>query len=593
MASSTSADCGPDPPCIAREHGDTMTLQEAFAAWGMSECLDYTLPSAWRFEVVASAKDEAEMLEQLSIGKPFFAPKEYASDVHAKCDDALTYITRKRWNKFPRPRIAFKGGWGRPGGLLADHTQLKLCESFADVLAEDDVLNLQLFHRQGPDEPKIPALPLKLRWPIPQVFGGQSTRVLAPRDTSAQEEDQALEGGQQSHDVGAGVVVDNATRVSKKGAVTWWHLDDGGEFVYQVSLPLKRKAHLIGPNGLPVTKLFLFFPLDAYELVQQDDLTNDQYTVAGLDIFKAQGHQLPFVAQTASQSGAGKPSLPKVWIAPLEAGGQPLMSTPNVPHLVITVQDCVMIEQRRIGKLFLDEIVYFRERARRWAEPPILYNYITTTLHDTGYLSSELLPWLQHLAAGKAEDTTTTKDVHSSVGAESEAEAVESELSPELISFMQRRALASLGSMIECPKHFGLERSQTQELRRSLGAMCAALEGGGAASYSNVDGCAATIFNTINAMRHMSPGVSRVMDGAYAARVYVDKMMWFGPLRETQQQATIDLAFLKEQVLAGTVVDLLKSLHSGDQNAAAQFESLHMAAAAAGAADDDEDDLFD
>ena len=32
-----------------------------------------------------------------------------------------------------------------------------------------------------------------------------------------------------------GVKCDIATRISRRGALTWWHLDDGGEFVLQVS----------------------------------------------------------------------------------------------------------------------------------------------------------------------------------------------------------------------------------------------------------------------------------------------------------------------------------------------------------------------
>ena len=89
---------------------------------------------------------------------------------------------------------------------------------------------------------------------------------------------------------GSAVIVDNATRLSKKGAVTWWHLDDGGEFVFQVwkatkfiiytysgltpiykqvALRTKGPVHLKGPNGLPVTKIFIFAPADAYDFICQ------------------------------------------------------------------------------------------------------------------------------------------------------------------------------------------------------------------------------------------------------------------------------------------------------------------------------------
>ena len=55
-----------------------------------------------------------------------------------------------------------------------------------------------------------------------------------------------------------------ATRVSRKDAVTWWHLDDGGEHVFQVGLPLNNKKNddnvVIGPNGRKVAKIFIFAP---------------------------------------------------------------------------------------------------------------------------------------------------------------------------------------------------------------------------------------------------------------------------------------------------------------------------------------------
>ena len=55
---------------------------------------------------------------------------------------------------------------------------------------------------------------------------------------------------------------DMATRVSARGALTWWHLDDGGEFVMQDGLPLGPRSlqapTLYGPNGKPIVKLFIF-----------------------------------------------------------------------------------------------------------------------------------------------------------------------------------------------------------------------------------------------------------------------------------------------------------------------------------------------
>ena len=45
---------------------------------------------------------------------------------------------------------------------------------------------------------------------------------------------------------------------------------------------------------------------------------------------------------------------------------RPLLSPPNVPHLVITVDTCVMVEQRKISKFFLDEVLYFDQRKARY-----------------------------------------------------------------------------------------------------------------------------------------------------------------------------------------------------------------------------------
>lgn len=67
---------------------------------------------------------------------------------------------------------------------------------------------LQMFHRSGTDAPHLPNLPHLLTWPLPRLLGADNTFN--------------------------SVVCDGATRVSRSGALTWWHLDDGGEAVLQV-----------------------------------------------------------------------------------------------------------------------------------------------------------------------------------------------------------------------------------------------------------------------------------------------------------------------------------------------------------------------
>ena len=68
---------------------------------------------------------------------------------------------------------------------------------------------------------------------------------------------------------------------------------------------------------------------------------------AGLDLLDTPSLYLPSPPEGAD-NGAGGP-LPVFKIALLEAGGRPLLSPPNVPHMVITVDTCVMVEQRRVS----------------------------------------------------------------------------------------------------------------------------------------------------------------------------------------------------------------------------------------------------
>ena len=82
--------------------------------------------------------------------------------------------------------------------------------------------------------------------------------------------------------------------------------------------------------------------------------------------------------------------LPKFWVAPLEAGGQLLLSPANLPHCVVTLQDCAMIEMRKIFKAFLDEVEYFQRQAALWHERPIFYPFIADDLRDAAKVQSLL-----------------------------------------------------------------------------------------------------------------------------------------------------------------------------------------------------------
>lgn len=255
-------------------------------------------------------------------------------------------------------QVAMVSGWGRPGTKVdaINDRDLALTSSFADVLQDPRTLNLQMFHRDdaGADEPPLPVLPDCLDWPCPEFFAREDSA--RPGRDGGMASQGALPGPFR------GVRVDRATRVSKRGALTWWHLDDSGEHTFQVALPLHKKegggeswGRAVGPSGKPIVKLFLFAEVDDYDFVFQDEETNATGRVAALDPFRTPAAALPLPPQGHAAPALARP-LPRFWVAPLEAGGPPLLSPPNMPHLVLSCHDCVMVEERRVSVLFLDEV---------------------------------------------------------------------------------------------------------------------------------------------------------------------------------------------------------------------------------------------
>lgn len=211
-------------PRIAQTPGEIYGLRQLLQDWGISSCLDvHKMSDTWQCQLVPCADTATEAVGCAAAVSPFFASAANASRAFDACGpDALGYVSDPKWNAFPRPKIAFVGGWGQPGSDMADPDNFRLVKSFREVIDSDDQLNLQMFHREGLDQPGLPVLPELLDWPLPGV--------LAAREQG-----------------GPAVVCDNATRVSKRGALTWWHLDDGGEFVFQVrclpSAPFMGSIH--------------------------------------------------------------------------------------------------------------------------------------------------------------------------------------------------------------------------------------------------------------------------------------------------------------------------------------------------------------
>ena len=432
---------------------ETHSMRDLFASWGLPARFHEGVAPQWRCRLVPMASDEATQREMACAGVPFLAPVEHAREVfdamggedgnaggggdgvEGRPRDGVSWACDAEWNAFARPKVAMVGGWGAPGSHLLSERHMRMVSSFSEVVDSEEPLNLQMFHRG--DGNRIPALPEKLKWPLPEFFStaphpdvADAVRELEKRRKRSRDEarTEAEDAEKEEHTTsevlpaqgaargvgGVGVPLDTATRLSAAGALTWWHLDDCGEFVFQVGLPLdptlprrprarrEPPAMLLGPTGKPVVKLFVFAEKKDYEWIAQDAAMNASTKQSALDLFDTPSRCVPSeremqAASLASPSSSlagssndatpdGRTSertrLPTFWVAPLEAGGPPLLSPPNVIHCVITTRDCVMVEARRISLAFLDEVEYFRKRAARWCEPPVQYRFVRRDLVD-------------------------------------------------------------------------------------------------------------------------------------------------------------------------------------------------------------------
>ncbi|EKX34748.1 hypothetical protein GUITHDRAFT_146966 [Guillardia theta CCMP2712] len=392
---------------ISEEAGKEYGMVELLKKWKLPDQYHSKMSERWRCKIAPTARSEEEIKQHLLDGSPVLVDPRYGK---AACDqvggDCLDFLVNDETrNKFPRPKIAFVAGWGRPGTILADDEELRVVESFEQVLSSDKPLNLQMFHREDDGAPRIPKLPQALQWPLPELLGAGPTggREGGGEDGGAGEG--GGEGGWRARHT-----CDMATRLSAKGALTWWHLDDGGEFVFQVGLPLRedRKMEgpvLLGPNGKPVVKLFIFAEKDAYDFIIQDIESNKTSRFNHLHLFDTPSSCLPDKSCSSIEEEDDNDALPTFWIAALEAGGSPLLSPPNVPHLVITLQDCVMVEERAISIFFLDEVIYFLEKASKdWDQRPIIYPFINETMKDDDEINRHVIAVLERVASETNDD---------------------------------------------------------------------------------------------------------------------------------------------------------------------------------------------
>lgn len=160
------------------------------------------LSERWRCTIAPQADTDAELMDHVMAGRPCTPSVEHAAGVFQACggsdSSGIDFLCDGPWNPFPKPKIAYVGGWRAPGSALVDDRHFKLVHSFREVLEGDLILNLQMFHRNSDDA--VPNLAAELDWPLPALFGAGA----------------------------ASETVDMATRMSRGGALTWWHLDDGG-----------------------------------------------------------------------------------------------------------------------------------------------------------------------------------------------------------------------------------------------------------------------------------------------------------------------------------------------------------------------------
>jgi hypothetical protein len=499
---------------------EELSLQAVLASLPMPPGFE-TCASSWRCHMAPEVESEEAMLEYFDQGIPCFLPQGCSQPVHDMCPDAKAFVTDSRWNSFPKPKVAFVKGWAAPGTHMEDDSMHRLVTSFGEILDHktakagdarvlldvdgeadavdvsskpDDVLNLQFFHRADPaSHPMIPALSTMLKWP---------------------------------HFAKHSAICDNATRVSQRGATTWWHLDDDGEFVMQTGL----SNPAAGAPGTQPVKVFIYGPSASYDWFSQDAQSTDRKKVVGLDIFKKPKEHLPPTQ-----------FLPVMTVAVLRAGGRPLVSPPNIPHVVITVNDCVMVEQRRILHLFMDEVAYFMQKAQSWDAVPVVYKFVKEDMQDHEKM-------LKIVAVLKTEMTEGG-------GADAAAPAGSARRSP----VWMKRVLSSLLAIGRFPEYF-----------RTAPKVEGEPPGGGGSDDVRRDIVQHTILHGAsvefnNRLEYYwdvqtawpSSDVFMVSPTVFCGVVYVGDTPVWGPARGTKALAAADAAAMRKHAAAGTLDEYL------------------------------------
>ena len=533
------------PPRAVDDPTDTpLRLRRLLQRWGLHD-LARGVSGRLRCRLAPVCLTDAHERACIRRGVPALcASRPYAEDVFAAVDgrDGVEWATTSSWSAFDerRGKVAMASGWGAPGTHVLSNRDMTLVRSFGEVLTSERPLNLQMFHR---DDTDVPVLPRKLRWPAERDFF-ETTSAATP-----------------------GRLLDDATRVSAKGAMTWWHLDDCGEFVCQVGLPeSEARANdgdvLLGPTGKPVVKLFFFAERKDYAWIAQDAEMNKTMRNCALDIFDTPDHYYPTASEMRAPSAtpldASAPRAfdgvaasardededdpcPTLWVAALEAGGPPLLSPPNIIHCVYTVRDCVMCEERRLSLAFMDEVVYFQRRAARWCEPPIFYAFVREDLADAEKAKTNALRPLGAIMRELRERGSTDDD-----------------------AYRFARCLTSVRALVEhAPELYALDESGIAEARAFLDDAREFLDDIANAFAEKARAALATDPRNVEdarvaeAMTHETLGAHALGDGRVCAVIHEKGRPRWGPVRTSKSLAERDRKEMKSAIRAGTLDALL------------------------------------
>ena len=533
------------PPRAVDDPTDTpLRLRRLLQRWGLHD-LARGVSGRLRCRLAPVCLTDAHERACIRRGVPALcASRPYAEDVFAAVDgrDGVEWATTSSWSAFDerRGKVAMASGWGAPGTHVLSNRDMTLVRSFGEVLTSERPLNLQMFHR---DDTDVPVLPRKLRWPAERDFF-ETTSAATP-----------------------GRLLDDATRVSAKGAMTWWHLDDCGEFVCQVGLPeSEARANdgdvLLGPTGKPVVKLFFFAERKDYAWIAQDAEMNKTMRNCALEIFDTPDHYYPTASEMRAPSAtpldASAPRAfdgvaasardededdpcPTLWVAALEAGGPPLLSPPNIIHCVYTVRDCVMCEERRLSLAFMDEVVYFQRRAARWCEPPIFYAFVREDLADAEKAKTNALRPLVAIMRELRERGSTDDD-----------------------AYRFARCLTSVRALVEhAPELYALDESGIAEARAFLDDAREFIDDTANAFAEKARAALATDPRNVEdarvaeAMTHETLGAHALGDGRVCAVIHEKGRPRWGPVRTSKSLAERDRKEMKSAIRAGTLDALL------------------------------------